>query len=119
VVSDFRGDRSWEGPLRALAARHGVLAVEVRDPREQSLPPMGDLWLVDPETGRQRQVNTSSARVRRRFERMAAAEREAVANAIRGAHAEHLVLSTDEDWLRDLATHLRRSERALRGRRAP
>jgi uncharacterized protein (DUF58 family) len=119
VVSDFRGDRSWEVPLRTLAARHGVLAVEVRDPREQSLPPMGNLWLVDPETGRQRQVNTSSARVRRRFERMAAEERETVAEAIRGARAEHLVLSTDADWLRDLATHLRRSERALRGRRSP
>ena len=119
VVSDFRGDRDWEGPLRMLAVRHGVLAVEVRDPREQSLPPMGDLWLVDPETGRQVQVNTGSARVRRRFERAAAAEREGVAEAIRHAHADHLVLSTEGDWLRDLAGHLRRSEHALRGRRAP
>ncbi len=119
VVSDFRGDRGWEQPLRMLSGRHGVLAVEVRDPREQELPPMGDLWLVDPETGRQVQVNTGSARVRRRFARAAAAERDAVADAIRGARAEHLVLSTEGDWLRDLATHLRRSERALRGRRAP
>jgi hypothetical protein len=29
------------------------------------------------------------------------------------------VLSTGGDWLRELATHLRRSEHALRGRRAP
>jgi uncharacterized protein (DUF58 family) len=118
VVSDFRGPRSWEAPLRALAARHGVLAVEVRDPREQSLPPMGDLWLVDPETGRQAHVNTSSSRVRRRFAAAAAEEREAVADAIRRARADHLVLSTGGDWLRDLATHLRRSERARRGARS-
>jgi uncharacterized protein (DUF58 family) len=117
VVSDFRGPRDWEGPLRTLGTRHGVLAVEIRDPREQSLPPMGDLWLVDPETGRQVQVNTGSSRVRKRFARAAAAEREAVAASIRHARAEHLVLSTEGDWLRDLATHLRRSERALRGRR--
>ena len=116
VVSDFRGARDWEGPLRSLTGRHGVLAVEVRDPREQELPPMGDLWLVDPETGRQAQVNTGSARVRRRFARAAAAEREEVAAAIRHARAEHLVLSTAGDWLRDLAAHLRRSEHALRGR---
>jgi uncharacterized protein (DUF58 family) len=119
VVSDFRGERDWEGPLRTLGTRHGVLAVEVRDPREQTLPPMGDLWLVDPETGRQVQVNTGSGRVRKRFARAAAAEREAVAASIRHARAEHLVLSTEGDWLRDLATHLRRSERALRGRRSP
>ena len=114
LVSDFRGERDWEGQLRALRARHGVLAVEIRDPREQELTPMGDLWLVDPETGRQLQVNTSGRRVRRRFAEAAAAEREEVAAALRRAGAEHLVLSTGGDWLRDLAGHLRRSEAALR-----
>jgi uncharacterized protein (DUF58 family) len=119
VVSDFRGPRDWDTGLRLLAARHGVLAVEVRDPREQELPAVGDLWLVDPETGRQLQVNTSSRRTRRRFAAAAAAEREAVGAAIRGAHADHLVLSTGGDWLRDLAAHLRRSEHALRRRLSP
>jgi uncharacterized protein (DUF58 family) len=118
VISDFRGPRDWQGPLRTLGARHGVLAVEVRDPRELELPPMGDLWLVDPETGRQAHVNTGSARVRRRFARAAAEERAEVAAAIRAGRAEHLVLSTEGDWLRDLAGHLRRSEHALRGRKA-
>jgi uncharacterized protein (DUF58 family) len=108
VVSDFRGDRDWEGVLRRLRARHGVLAVEIRDPREMELTPMGDLWLVDPETGRQLQVNTSRRSVRRRFAEAAAAERDDVAAALRRAHADHLVLSTAGDWLRDLAGHLRR-----------
>jgi uncharacterized protein (DUF58 family) len=117
VVSDFRGDRDWTAQLRPLTARHGVLAVEVRDPREQELPAVGDLWLVDPETGRQLQVNTGSRRLRRRFAAAAAADRSAVADAVRHARAEHLVLSTDADWLRDLAGHLRRSELALRGMR--
>ena len=114
VVSDFRGERDWERPLRALRARHGVLAVEVRDPREMELTPMGDLWLVDPETGRQLQVNTSRTSVRRRFAKAALAEREDVAAALRRAGAEHLVLSTGGDWLRDLAGHLRRGKVALR-----
>ena len=48
----------------ALRARHGVLAVEIRDPRELELPPVGDVWMVDPETGRQIVVNTSRRRVR-------------------------------------------------------
>jgi uncharacterized protein (DUF58 family) len=119
VVSDFRGPQDWETGLRRLTARHGVLAVEIRDPREQELPAMGDLWLVDPETGRQAQVNTNSRRTRRRFARAAAADREAVATAIAHAHADHLVLSTEGDWLRELAGHLRRSEHALRRRLSP
>jgi uncharacterized protein (DUF58 family) len=114
VVSDFRGPRDWEGPLRALRGRHGVMAVEVRDPRELELTPMGDIWMMDPETGRQVQVNTSRRRVRERFAAAAAAEREEVADMLRGAGADHLVLSTDGDWLRDFAHHLHRGEAALR-----
>jgi len=111
VVSDFRGPRDWEGGLRTLRARHGVLAVEIRDPRELELPPVGDLFMTDPETGRQIVVNTSRKKVRERFKAAAAEEREQVAAALRSAGADHLVLGTDGDWLRDLAGHLRRAER--------
>ena len=114
VVSDFRGQADWEQPLKALRGRHGVMAVEIRDPREQELTPMGDVWVMDPETGRQAQVNTSRRRVRERFAAAAAAEREAVAATIRGTGADHVVLSTEGDWLREFAHHLRRGEAALR-----
>jgi uncharacterized protein (DUF58 family) len=114
VVSDFRGERDWEGPLRALRGRHGVLAVEIRDPRELQLTAMGDVWVMDPETGRQVQVNTGRRRVRERFARAAAEERLEVAQALRRTGADHVVLDTAGDWLRDLAGHLRRGEAALR-----
>jgi uncharacterized protein (DUF58 family) len=115
VVSDFRGPRDWEEPLRSLRGRHGVLAVEIRDPRELELPPVGDLWVVDPETGRQLHVNTSRRRVRKRFAEAAQAERAEVAAALKRSGSEHLVLSTEGDWLRDLAAHLRRSHVLQRG----
>jgi uncharacterized protein (DUF58 family) len=108
VVSDFRGPRNWEAPLRGLRARHGILAVEIRDQRELELTPMGDLWVVDPETGRQLQVNTSRRGIRKRFAEAAAAERADVAAALRRANADHVILSTSGDWLRDLAGHLKR-----------
>ena len=115
VVSDFRGARDWEGPLRSLRARHGVLAVEIRDPRELELPPMGDVWVVDPETGRQiAGQHRRGARSASASPSAAAAEREEVAAAIRRAGADHVVLSTEGDWLRDLAHHLRRGEAAVR-----
>jgi uncharacterized protein (DUF58 family) len=115
VVSDFRGPPDWEDPLRSLRGRHGLLAVEIRDPRELELPPVGDLWVVDPETGRQLHVNTSRRRVRKRFAEAAQADRDEVAAALRRAGADHLVLSTQGDWLRDLAAHLRRSHVMQRG----
>ena len=60
VVSDFRGERDWRRPLLEVAGRHEVVAVEVRDPREQALEPAGTLFLVDPETGRELRVDTST-----------------------------------------------------------
>ena len=100
--------------MRSLRGRHGVMAVEVRDPREQELTPMGDVWVMDPETGRQVPVNTSRRKVRERFAAAAAAEREEVAASLRRAGADHVVLSTEGDWLREFAHHLRRGEAALR-----
>ena len=107
VVSDFRGPRDWQAPLLELAGRHDVVAVEIRDRREQELPDVGDLWLVDPETGRQLRVDTSRRKVRERFAAVAAAERDELASTLRAAGADHVVLDTDGDWLRPFALHLR------------
>ncbi|GIW19341.1 DUF58 domain-containing protein [Tepidiforma sp.] len=106
IVSDFRGPRDWERPLLQVAARHDVLAVEIRDPREQELPDVGELWLMDPETGRRLRVDTGSRRLRERFAAAAAAERAEVAAAIARAGARHIVLSTSGDWLRPFAAGL-------------
>ena len=106
VISDFRAADEWAAPLRRLAVRHSVLGVEVRDPREAELPAVGRLALVDPESGRQVEVNTSSARLRSAY---AAAERDrraAIASELRRAGAEHVPLDTDRPWLRDLGRRL-------------
>jgi uncharacterized protein (DUF58 family) len=107
VVSDFRGPRDWRDALLELAGRHDVVAVEIRDRREQELPDVGDLWLVDPETGSQLRVDTSRRALRERFAAAAAAEREELASALRAAGADHVVLDTAGDWLRPFALHLR------------
>lgn len=107
VLSDFRGPRDWRVPLAGLARRHSVLAVEVRDPREGSLPAVGRLALVDPESGRRVEVNTRSAALRERYERAERAEREAVARDLRRARARHAVLSTEGPWLEPLGRALR------------
>jgi uncharacterized protein (DUF58 family) len=109
VVSDFRGPHGWRTPLLRLLNRHHVIAIEVRDPREQELPAVGDLWLVDPETGNQLRIDTNRRKTRERFAAAAAAERDVLARELRRTGAEHIVLSTAGDWLRELARHLNRA----------
>jgi uncharacterized protein (DUF58 family) len=106
VVSDFRDD-GWAAPLRALAQRHTVTAIEIADPREAELPDVGQLVLVDPETGAIVEADTSSPRTRAGFAEAEAQRRAAVAETIRRARAHHVTLSTEADWLRELARVLR------------
>jgi len=106
VVSDFLGPREgaafdWERPLRALSARHDLLAVEVLDPRDLELPDVGTVVLADPETGRQKEVVTTPL-LRREFAAAAAAHRDDVAATLRRTGAGHLVLRTDSDWVADI-----------------
>lgn len=100
VISDFLGPLDWERPLRALSARHDLVAVEVLDPRDIELPEVGTIVLADPETGRQREV-TATPLLCREFAAAASEHRAMVAAAIRGAGAGHLVLRTDSDWIAD------------------
>jgi len=123
VVSDFLCTPGWERPLAALASRHQVLAVEVVDPRELELPDVGYLTVVDPETGARREVQTAKVALRRRYAEAAAAQRHDIARAVRGAGANHLVLRTDRDWLRDVVRFVvdnrRRRDGGGRARPAP
>jgi uncharacterized protein (DUF58 family) len=107
VISDFRGSDTWVRPLGALRARHSVQAVEIRDPREMDLPAVGHLSLVDPETGALVEVDSSRPALRRRFADAARQEREAVASELKGLRVDHVVLSTEGDWLRELGKVMR------------
>ena len=107
LVSDMRGPRDWQGPLAAAAQQHHVLVVEVRDPREDVLPDVGDLTLVDGETGREVRVDTSSRGLRERFAAAAADERASLETMLRRLGVGHVVLSTDGNWLLALAARLR------------
>jgi uncharacterized protein (DUF58 family) len=106
IISDFRDQDEWTRPLGALSARHSVLAVEVRDPREGELPNAGQLALVDPESGELIQVDTSRRKLRERFAELEAEERERVAREFRRLRVEHVVVSTEGDWLRQLGRKL-------------
>ncbi|MGW5670392.1 DUF58 domain-containing protein, partial [Micromonospora sp. NPDC003776] len=119
IVSDFldglpddpAAAAPWEALLRRLAVRHQVLAVEVTDPRELELPDVGLVTLVDPETGRHREVWTGDRDLRERYAEAAAAQRDQVRQALRRSGATHLALRTDRDWSADIVRHVHTQRR--------
>ena len=112
-----RDRRAGSGRMRALAARHDVLAVEVIDPRELELP---DVGVLDARST-PRPVAGSRCRPRARSCGSAtpkpppsnAPRRRA---ALRGAGAEHMVLRTDRDWILDIVQYVGNRRRRRAGR---
>ncbi len=105
LVSDLIDDGAWMRPLRALGRRSRTIVAEIRDPREDELPAVGFLTLVDPETGRLRDVQTNDSSLRSRFAAAAAVRRADCRRRSISTGAEHLALTTDDRWLVDLARH--------------
>jgi uncharacterized protein (DUF58 family) len=114
VVSDFLSDTDWDRPLRILAQRQQVLAIEVVDPLELELPDVGYLTLVDPETGRVREVQTSRRPLRDRYAAAAAEQRADIARRLRRAGAAHLLLRTDSDLVLEVVRFVMAQRRTRR-----
>jgi uncharacterized protein (DUF58 family) len=97
--------------MLSIAGRHPTIAIEIRDPREQQLADVGELRLVDPESGRQLRVDTSDERLRERFAVAADDERRGLVRTLASVGVRHVALSTQGDWLRPLAAFLKYTER--------
>jgi uncharacterized protein (DUF58 family) len=115
VVSDFLDASAWADGLRRLGQRHDVVAVQVVDPRELDLPAVGLLAVVDTETGQRLHVQTNSSKLRDRYHAAAAERHAAIGASLRAAGAAHLVLSTDRDWVLDIAAFLAHRRTPIRG----
>ena len=87
VISDFAGEE-WSPPMSALAMRHDLLAIGIVDPREFDVPPIGLVTFSDPDRAAENQVKREQT--------------------MRASGSDWLELSTDRDWLTEIAAHVRR-----------
>ena len=116
IISDFLGPINWMRPLRAIAARHEVLGIEVLDPRDVELPDIGDVILQDAESGVTHEY-TIDEQLRDDFAKAAAAHHADVARAMRSCGAPLLSLRTDRDWIADIVRFVESRRRgAMAGR---
>jgi len=115
LVSDFQDD-GYERTLRVVSRKHDVVAVAVSDPRETTLPDVGLIAVLDPETGERCVVDSGSAAVRHRYAEAAAEDRDRTRALARRVGVDLLELSTGAPYDRPLVRFFR--ERAKRVARA-
>jgi hypothetical protein len=107
VLSDFLTD-GYQRSLRAASMRHDVIALRMRDEREETLPPVGVVAVRDLETGSEFLVDTSSRSVRAGFAARTEEADRRYRDATREARVDGVDLWTHEDAVRPLATFFRR-----------
>ena len=110
VLSDFQ-DTGFEKKLRLAGRRHDVVALSLRDPREEELPAVGLVELRDAETGQHVTVDTFDRQVREAFHSRAQARVETLRGVLRSASVDHVEIRTDTDYMRPLVKFFRMRER--------
>ncbi|MCB1063266.1 MAG: DUF58 domain-containing protein, partial [Verrucomicrobiae bacterium] len=99
MISDFLFPGDLSNELKTVSRQHDIVAVQVSDPAERTLPSAGRVRLEDPETGEQIEINTSSAKVRRAFSEESARWQKELDSQFRRLAIDKISLSTDQDYL--------------------
>jgi uncharacterized protein (DUF58 family) len=110
LISDFLGSPCTRA-LKAAAARHDVILVEIVDPRDQELPAVGPVVLRDAETGRVALVD--GRKEARRHAEQRQRERADLARLTRRLGVDHLELRTDRPYLNTVLAFFEQRRRRL------
>lgn len=110
LVSDFL-DAVPAAALKAAAARHDLVVLELLDPRDHQPPVTAPVVLRDAETGRLALVG--GRRMARRHAERRRRERQELVRLTRRLGVDHLILRTDRPYLGALVGFFERRRRRL------
>ncbi len=111
LISDFLGSPASRA-LKAAAARHDLILIEVMDPRDQDLPAVGPVVLRDAETGETALID--GRRLGRRHRERRQQERAELLRLSRRLSIDRLELRTDRPYLSTLLAFFEQRRRRLR-----
>jgi len=107
VISDFfdmSGDDkfNFKDALRIANRKHDVVAFQITDKRESSLPPVGLIKLRDAETNKEIWIDTSDRELRKKYSEWWLKFQDNLRNLLSKCKVDSAVLSTGEDFVKPL-----------------
>lgn len=106
LLSDFI-DQNYENTLRIAAKKHDLTGIRVYDAKEERLPNLGILPMVDAETGRVQWVNTQSKKVRDRYEKNHIQQKAIFQDLFRKNGAGTISCRVDESYVKKLLNYFK------------
>jgi uncharacterized protein (DUF58 family) len=113
VISDFLAD-GYGIALKRLGRKHDVVAVMIGDEREKQIPNLGHVFFVDPETGSERLVDTSSYAFQKWLKEEDRKYEAIAQTALRGGRIEYLGIQTKDDYANAVVRFFRARSRRQR-----
>ena len=102
LISDFIDDKDYYKPLSIANSKHDVMALQIYDQRETQLPDVGLMRVYDAETGVERWIDTSSARVRKAVDRWWYEQQRKLNDTVQRARVDLVSMATHEDYVKAL-----------------
>lgn len=102
LISDFIDNHDFKRQLQIACNKHDIIAIQVYDKRDTTLPDVGLMRVTDLETGASRWVNTSSKRTRQAFSKWWYERQQATVETLSKCRVDHTSIATDEDFAKAL-----------------
>lgn len=107
LASDFQ-DKEYDRQLKITNKKHDLVSIFVNDKLEDQLPDLGLIPLRDAETGEQRLVDTSSAKVRQQYQKQRQLHKKQLKNRLLRSKIDMIEVHTNTSYVRPLMSFFQR-----------
>ena len=108
LISDFIDNHDYSKALQIASNKHDVIAIQVYDKRDTTLPDVGLMRVEDLETGQLRWIDTSSKKVRNAFSKWWYGLQQNMTETMRRSRVDLASVATDEDFAKALMQLIRK-----------
>lgn len=102
LVSDFINPDSYKSALRIANRKHDVVAIQVYDKLSTALVPVGLMHVVDPESGEERWIDTSSKRTQKAYREWWTKRQADMDSVFKHCRVDSVSVSTQDDYAKAL-----------------
>ncbi|RIA10984.1 uncharacterized protein DUF58 [Flavobacteriaceae bacterium MAR_2010_72] len=107
LLSDFMDD-DYQHTLKIVSGKHDVTGIRIYDKREESIPNLGVVQMLDEETGELLLVNTSSKRTRMNYEKFYRERIDYYNDSFKKSGAGVIDCRLDESYVKKLLGYFKR-----------
>lgn len=109
LLSDFL-DKDFTRPLQIANKKHDIVAVKIHDKREENLPNVGMIKMVDAESGLSSWIDSSSKKIRMQFAAKYKNKAEKLKQDFLLCGVDHININTTESYIKPLINFFKQRE---------